>query len=47
MASNSSVISHLSSSPPPASTTSCWSQAINCAAWPMQCALVAQAELIE
>jgi hypothetical protein len=47
IASNSSDSSQLSSSPPPAKTTSCWPQAISCAAWPMQCALVAQAELIE
>ena len=47
IASNSSDSSQLSSSPPPAKTTSCWPQAISCAAWPMQCALVAQAEVIE
>ncbi len=47
IASNSSESSQLSSSPPPAKTTSCWSQAISCPAWPMQCALVAQAELME
>jgi hypothetical protein len=47
MASNSIESSQLSSSPPPANTTSCWPQAISCAAWPMQCALVAQAEVIE
>jgi hypothetical protein len=47
MASNSIESSQLSSSPPPANTTSCWPQAMSCAAWPMQCALVAQAEVME
>ena len=47
IASNSSDNSQLSSSPPPAKTTSCRPQAMSCAACPMQCALVAQAEVIE
>src|SRR5438067_4115700 len=47
MASNSTDSVQSSSSPPPANMTSCLPQAISSAALPMQCALVAQAELIE
>jgi hypothetical protein len=47
IASNSIDSCQLSSSPPPANTTSCSFQRINCAAWPIQWALVAQAEVME
>jgi len=47
MPSNSSAMPQDSSSPPPANITSCIPQAICCAATPMQCAEVEQAEVME
>ena len=47
MASNSTVMVQSSSSPPPANMMSCLPIWINSAALPMQCELVAHAELIE
>ena len=47
MASNRQLWLQCSSSPPPAKTTSCLPSWICSMAWPMQWALVAQAEEIE
>jgi len=47
MPSNSSAMPQDSSSPPPANITSCMPHAICCAAAPMQCADVEQAEVME
>ena len=47
MASNNIASDQCSSSPPPAKTTSCLPHWICSAAAPMQCVLVAQAEVIE
>ncbi len=47
MASNRQLMDQCTSSPPPAKTISCLPHWMSSAPWPMQCALVEQAELRE